>query len=887
MGRPAGVRRSFRWPTSRAALAVELEAEMEHHVAACADALVDEGWEPEAARREALRRFGDPGAVRRECSAIDRDRARRVTLADSLFALAHDVRLAARQLARTPALTVLAAVTLAVGIGATTSIYGIFHAVLLRPLPVDEPERVVFVWEDWEGGFSEVSAGNFDEWRRGTSSFDAMAAMKGASLNLAGGGEPERVAGLQVTAGWFDLLGAAPRHGRTFRPEEDVPGRDAVAVMSHELWQRRFGGDRAVVGREMRIDGRVRTIVGVMPPDFDPLAWDVDLWVPMAFSAERLAMLDEHSYWVVGRLARGVPREQAQQELRAISTRLQEAAFDNQRETRAHVAGVVDSLVEGYRTPLLVLLGAVLLVLVIACANVTNLLLARGAARAREMAIRTALGSPRRRLVRMMLTESAVLAVPAGLLGLGLAAAGIRALVALAPPNVPRLDGASLDAPVVAVAVLLSFAACLLAGLAPAWRASRGNPQQVLVEGTAGAGGGRDRVRGGLIAAEVGLSLALLIGAGLLIRSGIEMARVDPGFDVEGVVTVRLTLSSTRYPEPPQVTAAFEEIVEAARALPGVASASLTNRVPMGSGPDSSNGLLPEGVPFSPEAVVQSQLRLVTPQHFETLGLELLRGRGFTAADHAGAQRVMVLSETAARRLFPNEEAIGQRVGCCDPELKTVVGVVRGTRPWNLATEPPPEFYLPLAQAPPDAWRWLQNTMDLVVRSERQPEAVVAALGDALRRIDPELPLYDVATLEERVGRSLAGARFNTFLLAVLGAIGLLLAAVGIYGTVAHGVEQRRREIGVRMALGATPRHAVRLMVWRTLPALVAGLAVGLAAAAASGRVLEEQLFGVAAADPATWAAVVAVLAAVALAASFLPARRAARVDPATTLSDL
>jgi len=892
VARPHGVRRLFRWPTSRQALADELEAEMAFHVERRAAALVEEGWDPEAARQEAQRRFGDASTVRRECDAIDRDRARRAGLADALHDGAHDLRLAARQLARTPALTALAAVTLALGIGATTAIYGIVHAVLLSPLPIDEPERVVSVWEDWEGEPASVSAGNYAEWRRHSRSFAELAAARGASVNLAGDGEPERVPGLRVTAAYFDVFGVAPRLGRAFTAAEDQPGEDGVVVLSHELWSRRFGADRSLLGREVRIDGRRRTVVGVMPPGFDPLAGGPELWLPMAFSAEDLARLDEHSFWTVGRLAPGASADQAREELRAISTRLQEAAHDGQRETEAHVIGVVEALVEGYRTRLLVLLGAVALVLVIACANVANLLLARGAARSREMAIRTALGSPRRRLVRMLLTESAVLAVPAALLGLVLAAVGVRALVALAPPDVPRLSEAGLDAPVVAFALLLSLGACLLAGLAPALRAARGNPQQALVEGSAGAGGGRDRMRGGLVAAEVGLSLVLLVGAGLLIRSGIELARVDPGFDVDGLLTVRMSLPASRYPEPAQIAATFEQILEAARTVPGVSAASLTNRVPMGGG-DSSNGLLPEGVAFSQEAVVQSQMRLVSPEHFATLGLDLLRGRTFTAADRAGAPRAMVLSETTARRLFPDEEAIGQRVACCegtpdgDPVLKTVVGVVGDTRPWNLATEPPPEFYLPLAQAPPDAWRWLQGTMDLLVRTDIQPETLVPALRDAVARVDPELPLYDVSTLEERVGQSMAPARFNTFLLTVLGAVGLLLAAIGIYGTVAHGVEQRRREISVRMAMGATPRHAVRLMVRRTVPALALGLALGLAAAVAAGRVLEDQVYGVPLADPATYAAVVAVLAAVALAASLLPARRAARVDPAATLSKL
>ncbi|HEX2165541.1 MAG TPA: ABC transporter permease, partial [Thermoanaerobaculia bacterium] len=457
MARPHGVRRHFRWPSSAAASAVELEAEMELHVEMRAAALVEEGWEPEAARREAERRFGDAGRVRRECGDIDRERVRRAWLADALFDLAHDLRLAARQLARTPALTALAAVTLAVGIGATTAVYGVVHAVLLRPLPVPEPERVVFAWETWQGEPSSVSAGNFDEWRRHARSFETMAAAQGASFNLAAEGEPERIAGQRATAEWFGVFAVPPLVGRTFTAAEDRPGGEPVAVLSHGLWSRRFGGDRGALGRQLKIDGVPHTVIGVMPPRFDPIATGPELWLPMRFSAEDLARLDEHSYWVIGRLAEGVSAAEAERELAAIGERLQTSAFDHQRETEPRVTGVVEALVEGYRTRLLVLLGAVLLVLVIACANVANLLLARGAARGREMAIRTALGSGRRRLLRLLLTESAVLAVPAGLLGLALAALGVRALVALAPADVPRLAAAGLDGPVVTVAVAVSL----------------------------------------------------------------------------------------------------------------------------------------------------------------------------------------------------------------------------------------------------------------------------------------------------------------------------------------------------------------------------------------------------------------------------------------------
>jgi len=694
-----------------------------------------------------------------------------------------------------------------------------------------------------------------------------------------------------VTANYFDVLGMRPMAGRTFAPEEDQPGRDLVVILSHKLWVRRFGA-RPIVGTSIRMNGRDHLVAGIMPAAFDLASNDEELWAPIAFTPERKAMHDEHYLTVYGRLKRGVSREQALQQLEVVAARLRRELPRDAAQLRYSMDSFREQYVGSYRGRLFVLLGAVAVVLLIACGNVANLLLARGAARGREIAVRTALGAGRLRIVRQLLTESVVLAIGAAGAGLLLAHWFITGVVAASPPGVPRLDQARIDPVALAFAVAIALASSVVCGLAPALRLARSDVQTGLREGGRGStrGGFRDRLRAGLIVAEVALSLLLLVGAGLLIRSALALQRVDPGFDPRGVLSARVALPQTSYGDPVHARETFRRLADDVASLPGVTHAAVTSYAAMGPG-GGSNGLLPEDAgEFDMSKLIQSQLRMVTPDFFATLRIRIVKGRGFDAGDRRGGQKVMIVSEALAARAFGGQNPIGRRMGCCESgpdgkqDYKVIVGVAADVRSRGPATAPRPEFYLPLAQAPDAAWDWIGRTMYIVARTEGNPQTLTPAVRGALQRIDPDLPLFDVRQMDERLAAALATARFNTLLLSLLGAIGLLLAASGIYGVIAYFVSQRTQEIGVRIALGATAAGVVRLVLGEALQPVALGAALGVVSAIAATRVLASQLFGVSPTDPLTIAAVVAMLVGVALVASVIPARRAASIDPTRAL---
>jgi len=902
MALPAGVRRAFRVFLPGKSLVEEVDEEIAFHLEEKTRALAAEGYSPSEAAAEARRRFGDLDRHRSECRGEARRRDRTLRRREGLADLVQDVAFALRQLVAHPGFSVPAVITLALGIGATTALFSAVYAVVLRPLPFPEPERLVWVWEvsAWsgEGGgqsIGDVSAGNFTDWKRTTRSFEALAAVQHSSFNLAGEGDPERVIGARVTEGFFDVLGVAPRHGRTFLPAEDEPGNERVVVLSDGLWRRRFGADPGVVGEPVRMNGAAYEVVGVMPPAANAADNDEQLWVPMAWTAEREAMYDEHTFLAMGRLAPGVSAAVAEAELRAISERVRAglSGIEADQVRPAAVHPLLDDLVGGVRRRLLILLGAVGLVLLIACANVANLMLARGAARRRELAVRAALGARRGRLVGQMLTESLVLGLAGGALGVLLAYAGLPLLLAAAPPDLPRLEQASVDGTVLAFALGVALLSGVIAGLVPALRGSNVAPEEALREAGAGGAGAvvrRDRLRAVLVAVEVALTVALLVGAGLLLRTGQALARVDLGFEAAGVVSGRVALPATGYPPGEPTRAAFARLLEEVEALPGVAVAAIANQVPLGGG-SSTNGLLPEGRPLSQESLIQGGFRLVSPGYFEALEVPLVRGRLFTAADRAGAPKVMVINESLAAAAWPGEDPIGKRIVCCEepgPDgalpFKEVVGVVGDVRFRGLARDEGPAFYLPLGQEPDAAWAWLQGSMAVIARAAGDPAALVPALRRTVTRFDPDLPLYDVAALAERRAEALAAERFNGVLLTLLGALGLVLAAVGVYGILAYFVGQRTRELGVRIALGASTRRIFALVLGQSLAPVAAGVAAGLALAAAGTRLLESQLYGVAGTDPATFVTVAAVLAAVAALAAAVPARRALAIEPARAL---
>ena len=801
--------------------------------------------------------------------------------------LQQDVVFTARQLVTNPGFTAVTLLTLALGIGATTAIFSAVYAVVLQPFPLRDPSRLMLVGEVWEGRPQVMSVGNYVDVNAAIPDFEGgLSALNYANYNLADETAPERVVGARVTANYFDVMGVRPILGRTFTADEDRPGSDRVVVLSHRLWTRRFGAAAAVVGRELRMDGATYQVAGVMPESFDLTSDSEELWTPIAFTPAQRAEHDEHYLTVNGRLKPGVTPKQVQGRLDAVAARLRHD-FPKEDETVSFgTVPFVERFVGDYRQRLLTLLAAVGLVLLIACGNVANLLLARGAARARELSVRVALGAGQWRIVRQLLTESLVLALCAAGAGLVLARAFLAAVIAWSPNDVPRLEQARIDPIALGFAIAVAIVSSVLCGMAPARRASRRDLQTGLRDGGRGSTGGlRDRLRGALIAAEVALSLLLLISAGLLIRSAIALQRTSTGFEPRGVLSARLTLPATSYTEPARIHETLRRINEAAAAIPGVSSAAVTSFAAMGSG-GGTNGLVPEGKEPVFANFINSTLRLITPGFFSTMGVPIVKGRNFNDDDRADGQRVMIVSARLAAVAFPGQDPIGKRISCCEPGphgLKVIVGVAGDMRSRGPAVAPRPEFYLPMPQAPDVAWNWFR-TLYVVVRTPGNPAALVQPLAAAVTRVDRDLPLFDVRTMEQRLAGSLATARFNTLLLSLLGGIGLLLAATGIYGVIAYFVSQRTQEIGVRIALGASRGNVVRLVLSQALRPVAIGAALGVAAALAASQVLASQLVGVSRTDPLTIGAGVATLIVVASVASAVPARRAAAVDPTRAL---
>ncbi|HEX3236414.1 MAG TPA: ABC transporter permease [Gemmatimonadales bacterium] len=805
-------------------------------------------------------------------------------------AFLQNLRFAVRSLRKSPTLTGAVVLTLALCIGATTAIFSVVYAVLFRPLPWADPGNVLLVSEAWRGMRGDFSVGNWADTRREDHLLQYLVPAQGASLNLSEGDLPENVPSARVGADYFRLLGVRPALGRDFAAEENQPGHDGVVILSDRLWRRRFGGDRAIVGREVRLEGQPYTVIGVMPASLDYAVHDEELWVPFELTPERLAMHDEHYLTVLGRLKPGATLQQLTAELNAIAADLQRRFPKDNAERGLAAKPFQEELIREYRPRLYVLLGAVGFVLLIACANIANLLLARAAARSHETAIRAAVGAGRGHILRQALTECLVLAAAGGVLGAFAAYWGVTALVAIGPADVPRLSQARVDGMALGFALLVTLASGLIFGIAPALRMAASFPQQALKEGgrALGAAGRRDRLRSTLVVAEIALALVLLTGAGLLIRTGIALDGVDPGFDPRNVLAARVSLPAAGYQAPEQTQRAFARFAEQLEHAPGVVAAGLVSSAPLEGG--GTNGLVPEGRPLGIESAINSSLRLVTPDYFKTMRIALRRGRTFTAEDRAGAPLAMVINEELARQAWPGEDPIGKRVACCDenpdggPAWKTVIGVVANTRARGLAEDPDPEFYLPVAQAPGVAWGWLDRTMTLAVRTSGEPIAAAGTIRDAVRAVDPTVPVYNIGTMDQRITASLSQTRFSTMLLTAFGGIALLLAAIGVYGIISYGVTQRVQEIGIRIALGAQSRDVLTMVVRHGAMLAGWGLALGLVGALVLTRLLSGLLFRVSPTDPPTFATGLVVLSFVAVLAAALPARRAALVDPVTAL---
>jgi len=796
-----------------------------------------------------------------------------------------------RMLLKNPGFTVVAVVALALGIGANSAIFSVVNTVLLRPLPYQDPERLVMVWEDdTKGGYprNTPSAGNYVDWRAQNQVFAGMAAIADLSINLTGTGEPERLDGRRVSANLFPLLGVEPQLGRAFLPEEDQPGGNRVVLLSHGLWQRRFGSDMNITGKPLTLNGESYTVVGVMPPHFQFPSREDQLWVPIAFTSEEAANRGRHYLQVIARMKPGVTIEQAQTEMNTIAARLQQQYPDQNTDVGATVTSLHEHVAGDIKPALLVLLGAVGFVLLIACANVANLLLARAAVRQKEISIRVALGASRLRLIRQFLTESILLAALGGVVGLLLSLWGVSVLKSFIPENISQAADITIDGRVLLFTLLVSLLTGLIFGLAPAAQASNFNLNETLKEGgrDSAAGSRGNRIRGLLVIAEVAVSLILLIGAGLLINSFLRLRNVDPGFRTDKLLTMQVELSALKYPDHARRSAFYTELIERVEAVPGVRSAAVTNWIPLLRQGDSI-GFSIEGRPDPPPAQGKRPTvvtRVTSPHYFETMGIQLLQGRGFVEQDRVDAPAVAVINETMVRRFWPDQDPIGKRITPGSPDSSnpddwiTIVGVAKDVRQFELVTDPKPQMYLTYQQAGFFAPR------HLVVSTEVEPLSLAPTVRKAVWDIDKDQPVSDISTMEQVLSESIARQRFSMLLLGIFAAVALVLAAVGIYGVMSYSVTQRTREIGIRMALGARRSDVLKLTVGGGLKLVLIGVVIGLGVAFVLTRVMASLLFEVSATDPVTFIVISLVLIGVAALASYIPARRATKVDPMVAL---
>jgi putative ABC transport system permease protein len=814
--------------------------------------------------------------------------------------LIQDERFALRGLRQRPGFAFVAVLTLALGIGANAAIFSVANGVLLRPLPYLRPAELVMVWGAWEANpRADISVPEYWDLREQSRSIERLAAFAEGTENLTGSGTPERLRAGYATADALPLLGVSPALGRNFAPAEDLPGQTRVVLLSDGLWRRRFAADPAVVGRTLMLDDAPAQVVGVLPASFQlPLHYSgppMELWLPLQLDpAIDRSVRGWHFLRVVGRLRPGATVESAKSEVPDLARRMRE------RYPTEYTAGftgwatpVMESVVGQARPAILVLLGAVGLLLLIACANVASLQLARGESRQREIAVRTALGAGRGRIIRQLLTESVLLAAAGAAVGLLLALWGVRALIAAAPATIPRLDEIGLDPRVLLFTAAVAVGTGLLFGLAPALHAAKTDLAGTLTEGgRAGtSGSARQRFRRGLVMAQIALALMLVTGAGLLLRSFVQLTGVDPGFDPEHLLTARIELSSGRYETKEQARAFYEQLLTRVEALPGVRSAAAVRALPMTGRLDIGDwSFVLEGkhsTPPLPSEWHPADWQAVTPDYFQTMGIPLLQGRGLEAGDRIGAPGAMVINQSLARQVWPAGDALGQRVllggGSSDSIWRTVVGIVGDVRHRGFDAAPRPEMYLPHAQFPAGTG-FPQRSMYLVVRSIGDPASLAPAIRAAVDGLDSDVPLAEVQTMEHALGSWAAERRLTMMVVSGFALVALTLGAVGIYGIMAHLVVQRTREIGIRIALGAVPGEILRLVLVQAAWLVGVGIAAGVVGALPATGLLSGLLFGVRPTDPATFAGTALILALVAAVASLVPARRAIRVNPLEAL---
>jgi putative ABC transport system permease protein len=806
-----------------------------------------------------------------------------------------DIKFGFRTLLKSPAFSAAAIVVLALGIGANTAIFSVIYAVLIKPLPFEEPSRLVQIWhvpppKQFPGitQFS-VSPGNYLDWEAQSHAFDGMAVFRPSRVNLTGVGRPEAITITRVSANFFSVLRAQAKVGRTIAADEAQPGRNAVAVLSEPFWRTHFAADPAILGKTIQLDAEPHTVIGVMPVKFrypaisDP-AFQIKAWVPLGWTDEDRAVRGNHNYWVVGRLKPGVDVKQAQAELTTISARLEKLYPADDAGWGAIAIPLREELTGEVRPILLVLLGAVAFVLFIACSNVANLLLAKNLARQKEIAIRTALGATRARVLQQILTETVLLAVAGGLLGVIVAHFGVTLIVSFLAQRLPRATEIGVDGWVLAFTIVISIASGLLAGLIPALSLSKTDPHEGLKQGgRTDSDGGSHRARKVLIVSEVALSLILLVGAGLTIRSLWKLRALDPGFDSSNVLTVSLALPETKYMKPDQQLSFFNQAIEKVRHLPGVISVGGNDTLPVSGG----GSVQPVAIEGRAEALMAHQpevnVRVITPGYFETMRIPIKQGRAFSDLDISAKRRVIVISESMANRFWPNENPIGKRLALTfrsKDEMREIVGVVNDVKEYDLETsDSNATLYAPIGQD--------ENPgLTLAIRTSVEPKSLVSAVEGAVHEIDSELPLMDVITMDELLAESTSHRRFGMLLLTVFAGLALLLASIGIYSVLSYTVRRRFKEIGIRMALGAQVNDIVRIVLLEGMRPMFVGIGIGLVGALLLGSVLSKIVFGISPADPATIASVSLILASVAICACMIPAYRAARIDPGTCLRD-
>jgi putative ABC transport system permease protein len=853
----------------------ELTEEIDAYLEMLIEQKIEDGLDPEEAHRAALIELGGKDQVK--------EKVREARMGHQLETIWQDLRYALRMLLKNPVFTLIAVFTLALGIGANTAIFSVVNKVLLNPVPYYDPQRLVWVTEFFADRDDYAFSPHYIPWQAQSQVFEHLVAFDWKRLDWTGRGEPERLESCSITANLFPALGVSPEVGRAFTPEEDRPDAAPVVLLGHGFWQRRFGGDPAIIGNTLMLDGQSRTVIGIMPPGIRSLLRQVetDVWLPLALDAHKELSSDViRSLFVIGRLKPGFTPEQARTELNLILRRLeQDTGLVFRTEARATL--LIEELVGNLRRGLLVLFGAVGLVLLIACANVANLLMGRAAMRQKEMAIRAALGAGRGRLVRQMLTESLLLSLLGGAAGLLLAVWGVKTLVALTPNALRAIRESSVDGTVLGFTFLAALLTGLAAGLIPALQSSQIGLNEALKEGARQATTlrrrGLGRVSPALVVCEVALTLVLLIGAGLLINSYLRVLAVEPGYDPENLLTLRVPLDKAKYPSgSPQDRAFYREVLTRVKAIPGVESVATGSGQPL-TGWSGSRGLSIEGRPVPDEQVPVVQYSEVSPDYFRTMGMQLRAGRAFTEQDDDKAPPVVIINETIARRYFPGEDPIGKQI--LPPNPLTIVGVAGDVKRFGLEAEVLPEIYYPYLQTNTDP-----EGIYLVLRTAGDPLDLVAAVRQQIFALGVKEPISRVKTMEQLMAESIAPRRFQMLLFGIFAAVALALAAVGVYGVISYSVGRRTHEIGIRMALGARPLDVLLMIVRQGMALALVGVAIGLAAALAVTRVLKGLLFELSVTDPLTYTLIAASLLGVAFLACYLPARRATKVDPMTAL---